>query len=366
MKAEKTKSALKPNKSDTLLFVRLLITVALATAAAFVFRRSSGLLAMLPVCTLICLAAAFVNIGGFVRCAVFGIIVFAFNTVEQGDFKVTLTFTLLCVFAAAVFGWGAALLRGKKTAGGVCVLVLGLAASVLLNGFFVGNPIKAAGAEKRIDSYIEDRYPESLVMGFLREGSGATDEELKVDFTKIYYDREAGAYAKDAVCRYFPTESRAVSVASNGEGPVSDGFTAMLADIISEAYRSAYADLMRAEFPRETYGVECDGIYGFPTKAMLAGDSAPVTECMSFKITVGGVQTAQEFTDAVKKIADAIDSSGLAYQRITFTAGIGSWYRRCAEKTCAEPKGRDYIPAATLAPTGTGYRFNLFLDLVLK
>ena len=130
MDAQKTKA--KPNKSDTLLFVRLLITVALATAAAFVFRRSSGLLAMLPVCTLICLAAAFVNIGGFVRCAVFGIIVFAFNTVEQGDFKVTLTFTLLCVFAVAVFGYGAALLRGKKRRWGLifaleAAAVLGLA-----------------------------------------------------------------------------------------------------------------------------------------------------------------------------------------------------------------------------------------------
>lgn len=366
MNAEKQKTAPKPNKGDALLFARLLVTVLLATGAALVFRRSSGILAMLPVCTLICLAAAFVNVGPVVRCAAFGAIVFAFNTVEQDDILVTITFTLLCVFAVAAFGWGVSLLRNKKKAPGICVIALGLAASVALNIFFVGNPVKAIKAEKRIDGYIAEVYPETRVLGFLREGSGMTDEELKVVFSGIYYDRAAGAYVKDAVCRCFPTEKRAVSVAANGEGPVSDGFCVMLADAVSEAYRSAYADLMMSFFPGKNYGVECAGIYGFPEKSVLEGGSRPVTECMCFNITVGGVQTAQEFTEAVKNIAREIDGSGLEYHRLTFTAGIGSWYRRYTEKKNTEPRGSAYIPKATLAPVGAGARFNAFLDLITR
>lgn len=364
MKAEKPVSALKPGKSDALFFVRLLITVLLATAAAFVFRRSSGLLAMLPICTLICLAAAFVNVGGFIRCLAFGSIVFIFNTVEQDGILGTLVFTLLCLFAVAVFGAGVSLLRRKKTAPGICVIAAGLAASVLLNIFFVGDPVKAIGAEKRIDGYISEKYPESHVLGFLREDSGMEDDELKTVFSRIYYDRASGAYAKDAVCRCFPTEKRAISVTANGTGAVSDGFCAMLSDVVSEAYRSAYADLMMSAFPGSSYSVESDGIYGFPTRSMLEGGSSPVTECMSFRINVGGVQTAREFTAAVKKIASAIDRSGLRYHRLTFTSGIGSWQRRCAVKTCAEPSGSAYIPVSTLVPVGTNARFNAFLKLI--
>ena len=364
MKAEKPVSALKQNKSEALFFVRLFLTVLLATSAAFVFRRSSGLLAMLPVCTLICLAAAFVNVGGFIRCIAFGVIVFAFNTVEQDDMLNALVYTLLCLFAVAVFGTGVSLLRKKKKAQGICALAIGLAASVLLNIIFVGDPVKAIAAEKRIDGYISETYPESHVLGFLREDSGMEEGELKTEFSKIYYDRVSGAYAKDAVCRCFPTEKRAISVAANGTGPVSDGFCAMLSDVVSEAYRSAYADLMMSAFPGSSYSVESDGIYGFPARSMLEGGSSPVTECMSFRINVGGVQTAREFAAAVKKISAAIDRSGLRYYRITFTSGIGSWQRRCAEKTCDEPRGSAYIPVPTLVPVGTGARFNAFLGLL--
>ena len=349
-------------KGELILLLKLLATVLAAAGAAAVFRRGSGVLAMWPAAVAICLAAAFIGLNIWIKCAVFGITVFAFNTVES-EMKIALTFTALCVVAVAVLSYGAKIFRKKKAAG-VAVLVGGFIVCSALNVYFVGDPVKAYSAQKRIKEYISGHYPDDGVLSVFSQGSGAKADDLKVDFSKIYYDRDSGAYAVSAVCRFFPTREKTISVPASG-GVVSDGFAAMLEELIAESYRERFAELLRGEFPGSLFEITSSGINGFPDKDLLSGGSEPVLDCVSYDIRVGGTQTAREFDSAVKRVVDVFTRADMSYHEITFSAGIGAWYRRtCVVNGSVGPKGREFKPVSKLSLVGSGRNINLFLDAI--
>ena len=76
-----TKKQSKPLKSKGIKqFLSFLLIAALAFATAFVFRRSSGVLAMTPIALLLCAASAFVKYDLVTKIVMYGAAVFMLNT----------------------------------------------------------------------------------------------------------------------------------------------------------------------------------------------------------------------------------------------------------------------------------------------
>jgi len=338
--------------------LKLLATVALATLGAYLFRRSAGVLAMFPIYTAICLASSFIDVGTATRAAVFGVSVFIFNTVEQGDMRVTATFTALAVFAAVALGHGVSrLVKGKKKLYGTAVIVVGFVASAVLNAFLIGMPFKALDADKTISAYIDESYPPEI--GFLQidEDSPAAT----VGRTNVYYDLFSGSYAVDLVCSAFPTEGGSVTVAPGGM--ISDGLAVILGDKLSEAHRMAVTDVLREAFPRGDFTIYPDGIRGFPSRELLSGEGELFVNAINYTIRVGGVQTVGEFRSSVRGYAEKLDGSGVGYGRIRFESGIGAWYRQSETIVSgAHPRGSLFRGEPGLKTIGTGYAFDLFFS----
>lgn len=301
------------NKSkDRLLGVWLLIVVALAFAAALLFRRSAGILSMTPLALLLCGASAFVPLNLALKAVIFGITVFSVNSIESGSSAATV-YAALCILACAVLGYGADALKAKKKRG-IPIICAGAAVCLLLNVFFVGNPFKAYSAKQAFDEYAQANYPqnENAVLG-------------EFEFSKIYYRYDTKAYVVDIVSSEYPTEGASLTLGSN---VICDGFKSKMEQKIAEQYVAAMSSAIREAFPHGDFEVSFERFVSLPGQAILSSEPGELAENVCYEIYISGIQTGEAMRKAVLEYINAIDRSGVGYARLTFKSGIGNWQRR--------------------------------------
>ncbi len=301
------------NKSkDRLLGVWLLIVIALAFAAALLFRRSAGILAMTPIALLLCCASAFIPLGIALKAAIFGITVFSVNSIESGSSAATV-YAALCILACVVFGYGANAFKAKKKRG-IPVICAGAVICILLNVFFVGNPFKALSAKQAFEEYAQANYPqnENAVLG-------------EFEFSKIYYRYDTKAYVMDVVSSEYPTEGASFTL---GNSVICDGFKSKMEQKIAEQYVASMAAAIRNAFPNGDFEVSFERFVALPEQAILSSESGELAENVCYEIYISGIQTREAMMKAVREYINAIDRSGVGYARLTFKSGIGNWQRR--------------------------------------
>lgn len=335
---------------ERLLGAKLLIVVALAFAAALVFRRSAGILAMTPIALVLFAVAAFIDIGAVARCAVFGVTVFLVNTVENDDTSATIMFTALCLLAVAVFGYAADAIKKKKKHG-FAVFGAGAVVSLVLCLVFVGNPFTAIKAKTLFDDYTERNYPNN------------EDAALGVfEFSQIYYRYDTKAFVIDAVSSEYPTEGASLTVANE---VVRDGFRDLMEEKISEPYVADMASVLRKAFPDDSFTVSFYGFASLPDEAILSAEAGALADNVYYEITVGGIQTADAMTESVEKYINAIDTSGTGYAKIVFKSGIGNWQKRCITVNPNHPVFNPEIKL-TYVNTASSNEFNEYLERIIS
>lgn len=292
---------------------KLFVVVLLAFFAAITFRRSAGIIAMTPLSLFCCLVAAFIGIGTVMKCTVFGLTAFTVNTLENDDINVTIIFTALCLLAVLVASICARVIKkGKKY--GYAILVLGIAMCILLNVYFVGNPIKAFGAQKQISDYTSARYvsAENAYLG-------------NFEYSSIYYRHDTKAYYIDAKSDKFPTEIGAIT--SNGDN-LTDGFLPLMEEKLAEPYLLEMKALFRETYPDDSFSVNFDGFALLPDENPYSASKGELYSNLKYEIILGGVQTAEEMRERITDYVNLLDSSGFEYAHLTFKCGIGIWQRR--------------------------------------
>ena len=334
-------------KSD---FVKLLLTVAAAFVTALVFRRSVGIIAMLPIGFAICALASFIAVKPALKLTIFGISVFFVNTVEQKDIKVTIVFTALCLLACFLFDHSARLIKAKKKQGitRLCVsfaLVIGL--SILL----IGNPISALKAKNTIEDYTEQKYPQSE--------NAALGE---FDFTNIYYNFETKAYCIDAVSSKYPTEGGTLSFAGS---KLADSFERVMEQKLTQPYILEMTSLLRKYFPDDSFSVSCNDIASLPNENILSAEEKSLNGRLVYVIQLGGIQTANGMSEQVEKYLKIIDDSEIDYCTIVFKSGTGQWLRRSVTVNSGE-SGLFNKFEIDRVPAGTSEEFNYYLTEMLS
>ena len=309
----KPKETKTKETASSLYALKLFLVVALAFVAALTFRRSAGIVAMTPISLLMCATAAFIGISEFEKYAVFGITVFAVNTVENDDINVAIMFTALCLLATILFGITAKMIkRGKKygyIVGVLCVLVC-----VGLNLIFVGNPFNAMNAKNKFTDYIEANYPQSenAYLG-------------NFEFSEIYYRYDTKAYVIDAVSDKSPTESASLTL---GNEVIRDGFKSLMEQKLSEPYVLDIKSILRENFPDDSFSVNFDGFASLPDEQVLVSATGELKNNLYYEIILGGVQTGEQMRERVREYVNVLDESGVGYAKLIFKSGIGNWQRR--------------------------------------
>lgn len=334
------------NEPETRFFtLKLLATIVLAFAAALVFRRSAGVLAMFPIAFLLCGAAAFLDIRPIAKASIFGVTVFSVNTVENDDIKTAVIFSALCFTAAFVFGYARKLIK-KAAKYGIAIAAAGAAGCIVLSVVFVGNPFAAISASDKINDYTAANYPQN------------TNSELgEIEFSSIYYRYDTGAYAVDAVSNRYPTESASISV---GGDVVRDGFRGLMEQKLGDQYVSELAAVLREAFPASEFSVEFDGFVSLPDQVLLASESGSLKANVRYEISVSGIQTADDMKSTVARMVSAIDRSGMGYAKLTFKSGIGLWTRRCITVDPNHPATRVVTELDYVSTIGTN-RFSEYI-----
>ena len=299
-------------KNRDYLSLRLFIVVILAFAAGLLFRRSAGILAMTPISLLLCAVAAFIPMQTYIKCLVFGITVFALNSVESGT-ETAVIYSALCILATALFCIAANAIKKKKRLG-VPLICLSAVACILLNLFFVGNPFKAHSSSEQFASYTAKNYPENehAVLG-------------RFEISPIYYQWKTKAYTVDIVSSRYPTESASLTI---GDKVINDGFKSRMEQNVAEQYVSKLSAVLREALPQEEFEVSFERFVALPDQAILSSGAGEIAENVCYDIYIRGIQTASDMERAVYRYVAAIDRSGIGYARLTFKSGIGNWQRR--------------------------------------
>lgn len=329
--------------------VKLLIIVVAAFATALLFRRSAGIIAMLPLAFIICGFTAFIGVDTKLKLIIYGITVFCVNTVEQKDINVTIMFTALCLLACAVFEIAARLIKKHKRSGNY-VMAIGAVLCVCLSFVFVGNPITAISANKLIKDYTAAKYPqgENYALG-------------EFEFSSIYYNHKTQAYEVEAISNKYPTEAGVIS--SNG-ATVSDSFKTIMKEKLAEPYMLEITAVLREYFPNDSFEIICDDIYEKPSENMLISESGKLNGSIDYEIYLGGVQTANAMEEKVEKYISVIDSNEIDYGRIIFKSGISPWVVRSVTVDGNRPLGFNDFTIQQVHPN-TSNRFNRYVSRLI-
>lgn len=291
----------------------LFAVVVLAFIAALCFRRSAGILAMTPIMLVLAGIAAFIPFNTALKCVIFGVTVFVFNTMECDDTSVAVTYAALCILTVLLFCIAATFIKRKKLYG-FFIFAAGTALSVILCFIYVGNPITAYNARNTLNGYAELHYPE-------RENAYLGNFE----FSDIYYRYDTKAYCIDAVSDKFPTESATLSL---GDTVVCDGFKSIMVEKITQPYIAELSSILRSSFPEASFDVSFDKFATYPDFAVLSAQKDELHQNICYEVYIGGVQTAEQMRETVTAYQNAIDESGIGYARIIFKSGIGNWQKR--------------------------------------
>ncbi len=293
--------------------LNLILTVLSAFIAALLFRRSMGVIAMIPLSFGVCFAAAFINVKFYLKGAIFALTVFSLNSIEQGDISVPITFAALCLLTLALFQFSVDALKSNKTKG-IIFSSASAVVCIVLSLIFIGNPISAIISNKNFDSHIKSAYPDkgNEVLGDFR-------------FSNIYYDFSTKAYTIDASCTKFPTESGTLTTSDN---IITDRFYSRMEKVLTEPYILEMTDILRTTFPLDSFSVSCDEILLLPNENLLEIGNGDLYENLVFEIFLGGVQNYDSMEKKVLEYMTAIKNSDMKFARIIFKSRIGEFYHR--------------------------------------
>ena len=309
----------KPEVKETRFYtLKLLAITLLAFVAALLLRRSMGIVARFPISIVICFGSALLDIGVLTKAAIFGIIVFTLNSIENKNTEIAVVFSALCILAVLLSHYAVYKIKSSKGIGISIASASGLLC-IALSVMFVGNPFSAMAAKDVITPYTDANYPnnENAALG-------------NFEFSAIYYDYKVDAYCVDANSSKYPTESSPISV---DEGVLYDSFYPLMEDKISAPYVSDMSALLRECLPEASFNVKFDGFVSKPDQAILSSASGALYGNARYEIFIGGIQSASDMKTAVTEMVNAIDRSGIGYAKITFKSGIGLWLRRSVTVT---------------------------------
>ena len=325
--------------------LRLLAVTVMAFVAALLFRRSMGIVAMIPISLVICASTALIDIGFITRTAMVGTIVFILNSIENKNMETVVLYTALCILATLLASYSVYKIRANKKIGITVASASGLLC-IALSVIFIGNPFSAMAAKDVITPYTDKNYPinENAALGIF-------------EFSAVYYDYKLDAYCVDAKSDKFPTEPSPISVS---DGKLYDSFYYLLESKISRVYESDLSSVLRENLPDATFSVKFDGFVSMPGDAILSKESGALYNNVRYDIFIGGIQTAEAMTEAVEEMVNVIDASGIGYAQLTFKSGIGLWLRRCVTVTPYHPTGR-FVPKMTFVPVLNTNEFSEYI-----
>ncbi len=344
-----TKDIKQERKAELKGALKLLLTVILAFAAALTFRRSVGILAMIPVAYVICIGAAFIDLRPAVKNTVFAVMTFIMNTVEQKDLTVTFVYTALCLLACILSNACVAeYKKNKLRASLLSSASLGLCIALSIG--LIGNPISAISADKELNEYTDKKYPANE--------NGALGN---FEFSDIYYDFRTGAYNIEAVSDRFPTEGGTITA---NDGSVRDSFEAIMEEKICEPYVLEITSILRDSFPDDNFSVRYDEIARKDGEAPLSKGEGELHGSISFEIYLGGIQSATQMRTRVEKYLRSLDRSGIEYSRVIFKSGTGQWIRRSVTID-GNRRENDFDFEIDYVPAGAPNSFNRFVSQTL-
>ncbi len=332
---------------DKAYYINALKTVSvvlLAFVAAIFFRRSAGVLATFPFAFVFCAISAFINVNPKIKLAVFGITVFALNTVENTDTKVALIFAALCLLACLLFQLSAGVIK-KRKAIGICVIAICFVLCTVLSFVFVGNPVSAIKADRILKDYTESKYP-----------AAENGESAKYIFSKTYYNYNTKSFEKQGYGTDSPTEIGTLSV--SGE-TVHDSLKSIVQKNLAQPYVLEITEVLRKRFPDDTFSVSFDEIYKENGKQIISTEKDGLYGRIVFEINLGGVQTANKMAEKVKQYTEVLDNADINYGKIIYKSGISPWVKRSATVDKNRPMGKCDFTVSHV-PISTSNRFNRF------
>lgn len=344
-----TKEASQGRKTELSNALKLFLTVILAFAAALVFRRSVGILAMTPAAFLICIGASFIKIRPAVKNTVFALMTFIMNTVEEDDLTVTLVYAALCLLTSILSSVCIEQFKKNKTRASILSsLSLGLCIGLSIG--LIGNPIAAITADRELTEYTAKKYPANE--------NGALGS---FEFSNVYYDFRTGAYNIQAVSDKFPTEGGTITA---NDGNVRDGFESTMEEKICEPYVLEITSVLREAFPDDSFTVRYDEISKKDGEAPLSKGKGELYGSISFEINLGGVQSAVQMRNKVEKYLRVLDASEIKYSRVIFKSGTGQWIRRSVTID-GNRRENNYDFNIDYVPAGAPNSFNRFVSQTL-
>ncbi len=320
--------------------------VILAFVSALLFRRSAGVIATLPLAFIIFAASAFIKINSKIKLTVFGVTVFALNTVETDDVTATLIFVALCLLACLLFEVAVKLMKQYKKSG-MCMYAVSFVLCVALSFVFLGNPISAVKANGILKDYTQSKYK-----------TEETENSADYIFSKIYYNYKTKAFEIQGYGTNSPTEIGTISV--NGE-TVYDGLKPIVQKNLTQPYVLEITEVLRNRFPDDTFTVRADEIYKINGKQVIVAEKNELYGRIVFEINLGGVQTADKMAEKVAQYTEVLDNANVNYGKIVYKSGISPWMKRSATVDKNRPMGKCVFNVSHV-PVSTSNRFNRFTE----
>ncbi len=344
--AENNKKTEKENRFYT---IKLLAVTVMAFVAALLFRRSMGIVAMIPISLIICAATALLDIGYITRTAIVGITVFTLNSIENKNMEIAIVYSALCILTTLLASYSVYKIKANKRIGITIASASGLLC-IILSLNIIGNPFSAMAAKDVITPYTDANYPvnENAALGVF-------------EFSAVYYDYTLDAYCVDAKSNKYPTEPSPISV---NDDVLYDSFYYLMESKISQIYESDLSAVLRENLPEARFEVTFDGFVTMPGDAILSAESGALYNNVRYDIFISGIQTGEAMLEAVEEMVNVIDASGIGYAQLTFKSGIGLWTRRCVTVTPYHPAGR-FDPSMTFVPVLNTNEFSEYLRYTL-
>lgn len=299
--------------------LQLLPLALLACIAALSFRQSAGFWMMFPIYPLCVAGATFLPGKLWYRGAFFLVMTAALNLVERASVLdalpivgIAATYFVLVELAVWCF-------RRKKIFPCVIGAVLALGC-VCANALLFGNPFSAYAAQKKINAYIEQTYDV--------ENGGHS-------FGQIRFDTSSRLYILTASSGGEPKE--------NGEDyyPVITGDLVLCGDYVVDHYRDALEaqamqepanemlTALREVFPNGSFTLIRLGIDNFPSpdEPFSIYREKDYSGQVSYCIQLGGATSYEKLAANARKYMDVLSDAGVSYRKLIFTGGEGLRYR---------------------------------------
>lgn len=290
--------------------LQLPILAVLACVAAVCFRKSMGLVIMLPIYPACVFAAGFLHVKRWHRAMFFLSVTAVLNSVENEKVSETVLLLVAATIMFVLCELAVGCIRKKKLrpiAGGAVALL----AVLFLNAYLFGNPFSALTAQHKLQEYIDRTYD--------TQSGSLHFEDFRFDtMTRIY---TMTAYSTDA-----PTDKGVIFYAN---GLVQDRFRNHLEAQVMYAHAMQLTDALRSAFPNDRFTIQRVGINNFPSAGQKysleqeAVDEARVSYC----IYVNGKNSFSKLEEAAQKYSDAIRAAGVKYDSITFANTDSLYYR---------------------------------------